>query len=307
MQIRKILQKIKSKAKMVGVDINSNSIRLVELSNFGSGYKVEKCMSVALAANASDSVIVAALKSIFAQLQLTKNVAIALPHSALFFHEIKIEQNLSERELEDFLQFNIEKYTNESASNINFDYQIIKSPKQINDDILVRLIVVRCEQIEKSIKLLQQADLYPKIIDVDSYAVERVVRKQLKEITELIAIINIENDAILIVIIDHEKIVYTNKEMANPETMQSVKQIIRQIKAKLQQPIEKIVLAGEKSDLVGLSEAISMEFNIRTVVIDPFLGMKLSSVVSKELKQIKFSAMLISCGLAMRVSDDSWY
>lgn len=314
MQIKKLLQHIKSKAKMVGVDVNSHSIRLVELSNFGSKYKVEKCMSISLSVNASDEVVVAELKNAFTQLQLTKNIAIALPHSAIYFQEIKIEQNLSEQELEDFLRFNIEKYTNESASNINFDYQIIKSPKQIDDGILVRLIAVRHEQVEKSMKLLQSADLYPKIIDVDSYAIERVVRKQFKEINELVAIINIDSDSVLIVIIDHEKIVYANKDMVNTQTMQSVDQIVIQVKARLlvafsvlHQSTEKIILSGEKAGLVGLSEAISIEFNVQTVIIDPFLGMKLSSAVSKELKQQKASSMLISCGLAMRVSDDIWY
>jgi type IV pilus assembly protein PilM len=252
-----------------------------------------------------DDLVITALKEMFAQTQIkTKNAAIALSHSAIIFKEIEIAPGLSNQEIENFLHFNVEKYTGESAKNISFDYQIIETKGKIDEHITLRLITVRRERVEKCIKLLQEVNLYPKIIDIDSYALERSIRQQFKATTGLMTIINIDAGAILIVIIDHEKIVYAHEDFTNRAEIQSVTQIITYLKEKLlHQPLEKIVLAGEKAALPGLKEAINTQFGIQTVIIDPFFGMQLSSSISQELVQKIAPMMAISCGLALRVTD----
>jgi type IV pilus assembly protein PilM len=306
MQIKKILQIIKPKAKsLIGIDINADSIRLVELSRFGSNYQVEACINIPLAASASDDLVSTTLKEVFAQTQIkTKNVAVALSHSAIIFKEIEIVPGLSNKEIEDFLQFNIEKYIGEPANNISFDYQIVETPRKSNEHITLRLITVRRERVEKCIKLLQASDLCPTVIDIDSYALERTIRRQFKATAGLVAIINIDAGAILIVVIDGEKMVYAHEDFTNRAEIQSVTQITTHLKSKLlRQPLEKIVLAGEKAALPGLKEAINAQFNVQTVIIDPFFGMRLSPSVSQESIQKIAPMMAISCGLALRVTD----
>jgi len=216
---------------------------------------------------------------------------------------------LSEEEIEAFLQFNIEKYIGESANSISFDYQIIETPIRIDECVMLRLITVRRERVEKCIKLLRAANLYPKIVDIDSCALERAVRRQFKDIVGLIAIINIDVEAILIVVIDAEKTVYAHEDFMHMEETQSVVQIIVQLKLKLQlvfaslhQRLEKIVLAGEKAMLSELRGVVNDQFNVQTVIADPFFGMKLSPTVTQNITP----AMLISCGLALRVADGNW-
>ena len=312
MQINKILQIIKPKPKsLLGIDINADSIRLVELSRFGSNYQVETCINMPLAASASNDFVITVLKEIFAQTQIkTKNAAIALSHSAIIFKEIEIAPGLSNKEIESFLHFNIEKYIGEPANNIGFDYQIIETRAKTYEHITLRLITVRRERVEKCIKLLLEANLYPKIIDIDSYALERAIRQQFEAIAELITIINIDAGAMLIVVLDCEKMVYAHENFTNQAEMQSVTQIVDQLKLKLpqvfadlHQPLEKIVLAGEKAALPGLKETINAQFNVQTVIIDPFFGMQLSPSVSQESVQKIAPMMAISCGLAMRVTD----
>lgn len=312
MQIKKTLQIIKPKAKsLLGIDINADSIRLVELSRFGSNYQVEACINIPLAASASDDLVSTTLKEIFAQTQIkTKNAAVALSHSAIIFKEIEIVPGLSNKEIEDFLQFNIEKYTGEPANNISFDYQIIETRAKTDEHITLQLITVRRERVEKCIKLLQTANLYPAIIDIDSYALERSIRQQFKAIAGLMAIINIDARATLIVVIDGEKMVYAHEDFTNQAEMQSVTQIVTQLKPKLplvfaalHQSLEKVILAGERAMLLGLKEAINTQFNVQTVIIDPFFGMQLSPSVSQELIQRIAPTMAISCGLALRVTD----
>jgi len=177
----------------------------------------------------------------------------------------------------------------------------------------IRLIAVRRERVEKCVRLLSAASFYPRIIDVDSYALERVVRRQLKEFLGLTAIINIDRSAILIVVIDSEKMVYAHEDVVDPKELESIAQIIVQLKLKLQlvfstlhQPLEQIILVGEKAVFTELGPAINNQFNIQTTTINPFFGMKLSTVVSKKVIQEIAPIMAISCGLALRVTDDNW-
>ncbi|EKE01667.1 MAG: type IV pilus biogenesis protein PilM [uncultured bacterium] len=315
MRIKKIFQSFKPKIKhLLGVDLSSNSIRLVELSGFGSGYQVEACINIALDTSASDDVVIEALKKTFEQkLIKTKNVAVALPHAAIVFKEIKIASGLTDKEIENFLQFNMEKYVGETAENISFDYQIIEMPIKNGGQMALQLVVARREHVEKLIKPLWAVNLSPRVVDVDSSALERAVRRQLKDIVGLVAIINIDNESILIVVIDRKKIIHTQKSPLREEEMQTLDQIMTRLKLKMQpvavalrQPLEKIVLAGEKALFPGLLEVINVQFNVPAMVADPFEGMKLSAAISQEEAQKIAPAMLISCGLALRLTDVNW-
>lgn len=177
--LKKSLQIIKPKTKnLLGIDVSTNAIRLVELSYVGSDYKVEACVHIPLNTPISDDLITATLKQAVEQARCkTKNVAIALAHSAIIFKEIKTASGLSDQEIEDFLQFNIEKYIDEPADSISFDYQLIEAPIKADEHMMLRLIAVRRERVEKCLKLLQEANLCPKIIDIDSYALERAARQ----------------------------------------------------------------------------------------------------------------------------------
>ena len=274
--------KLKTK-NLIGIDIRDNAIRLVELSYLKGNYTVENILR-------GD---IASLKDL-----KTKNVAIALPHSAIIFKEIELEQRLTDKEIEDFLQLNIEKYIGEPANNISFDYKIVN----MNDSIILQLITARRECVEKHIKLLQEANLYPKIIDIDSYALERAVRRQVNNISGLVAIINIDHETILIVVLDHEKIVHTYEDFISAEEMQSVDQVVAKLRLKLHEPLEKIILSGEGVAIPGLDITINIQFNVETTIIDPFFGMQVSEKIDQKIAP----AMLISSGLALRVSDDNW-
>lgn len=300
MQIKKIIQKLKPNTKrLLGIDIHTNLIRLVELSYSGlDNYQVEACVNIA--------------KNFELMRFKTKNAAIALAHSVSIFKEIKITASLTDEEIEDFLQFNMEKYIGESANNLSFDYHIIKQATNATTDeqTIVRLTAVRREHVEKQVKLLRMAGFCPKVVDVNSYALERVVRRQFKNISGLLAIINIDDSAILIVVIDQEKIVYVHEDVINADQAQTVAQIVMQLKLKMplvfaafHQPVEKIILAGEQSILSKLSEEVAVQFDLQTIIINPFVGMKLSSGVSQDLLRRIAPTMMISCGLALRVAD----
>ena len=299
--------------RLLGIDIRRNFARLVELSYCNYSYQLEACAHIELGEiDGSDEAIITAIKNTLKQNpSKTKDTAIALSHLAAIFKEVEVDANLSAEETIKFLRFNLAQQVSDSKTDISFDYQVIDSPTPTNSNTTLQVIAVRHERVGKLVALLQAANLKPKIIDVDVYALERAVRWQLKNIEGLVAIINIDYGNIFIVVIDSKKIVYVYEDFVGNESLGSIAQVVEQLDLKLQllhsvlsQPLGQIILAGEKAVLFGLDDAVNSQLNIHTMIANPFLGMQLSPAVSQELIQKIAPKMLISCGLALRVDDE---
>ena len=304
MLLKKILRSFKPKPqRLLGIDLNSHAIRLVELSFSQGNYQVETWANITLPLIEMNGT---KLSTIIQQSKTTTKIAaIALSHSEIIFKEIKVISGLSPKKLNTFLQFNMEKYIGTTADSVSFDYHLVQQVTTKEKHILLQLAAARRERIVQYLQLLQAANLSPKIIDVNSCALERIVRHQLKNIIGLVAIINIEIDSILIVVINHEKTIYTHEDCITA-TMQTTAQITEQLILKLQlvfaavtQPLNEIILAGAKATAAGLDITVSEQLKIPTTVLNPYLNMRWSTNITKTSD----AAMTISCGLALRVTD----
>ena len=90
---------------MLGIDIEGDSMRLVELRKISKGYCVEN-----YAIGTIDD-----LAKIKARI---KHAAIALPYSDVFSKVIQLDAGLDDDEIENYLLVNMEKYTGIAAQNI---------------------------------------------------------------------------------------------------------------------------------------------------------------------------------------------
>lgn len=316
MQIKKILQNFRPKEKaLLGVDLGAHFVRIVVLSYFDSYYTVEACISMQSDDAMSDNEIIAALKKISIQTQFTtKDAAIALPDSMIIVKSIKVESGLTAKEVKGFLQFNLAGHVGESTSQASFDYQIIARTIDKDKQQKLQLVAARQAHVDKYLAILRTANLRPKIVDIKSHALARAVRWQYRNIAGLIAVVNIDCDDVLIMMINQERISHHHESMISTARMQSLSQVLEYLKGKLQpllttsqQPIEKLILAGERATLSGLVEAINKHFNVSAIVFNPFMGMKFAPTISQEYVQKYAPAMLVSCGLALRATDATKY
>ena len=302
MLLKKILHGFRLKPqRLLGIDLNSHAVRLVELSFSQGNYQVETWANITLPPGEINGAMLSAILQ--KNRTTTKITAIALPHSAIIFKEIKVISGLSTKELNAFLQFNMGKYIGTTADNVSFDYRVVQQGVIKEKHILLQLAAARRDKIAQYLQLLKAANLSPKIIDVNSYALERIVRHQLRNIVGLIAIINIEIDSILIIVINHEKIIHAHEDSIIT-TMQTTAQITEQLILKLQlvftavtQPLNKIILAGAKAEELGIT--VNKQLKIPTTVLNPYLNMRRSN----NAVETSTAAMAISCGLALRVTD----
>ena len=298
---------------LLGIDIRQNFIRLVELSYRDSKYRVEACINLELAESGrSDKAVISAIKSILQQISpKTEEVAIALSHTVAVFKELQVTAGLSSKEIREILRFNFIEQLGETKGSFDFDYQVTEEVVTTDNLVKLQAVAVRHTCVEKWVKLLRVAKLFPKIIDVDIYALERAIRLQLGNIDDLTAVVNIDYGQVLIIVLDNKKILYVHEDIFDQENLISINQVLELFDAKLRlldsilpQPLTKLILGGERVTLPGLITAIDARFNLQAMLANPFLGMELSAAISQEdLLQLS-PLMLISCGLALRAKDD---
>ena len=296
--------------RLVGVDIRQNFIRLVGLSGGDFGYQIEMGVNLELQdAEISDEVIASAIKSTLRQASPKfKQAAVALSHTAIIFKEFQVPVELSRKEINKFLHFHFAECAKEySAGDLGFDCQVTEAG---NDSFRLQAVAVRRAHADKWVKLLLKAGLYSEILDIDIYAIERAIRLQLENVEGLAAVVNMDHGQVLIIVLDSKKIVYVHEDVFDIDAVVSIDKVLelfdtklRLIYSALSQPIEVVVLGGEKALLPGLVDAVSDRFDLRVVLANPFMGMKVANTVSQGNIFQLAPLMLISCGLALRVRD----
>lgn len=301
-----MLKKIFANKRLLGIDVSTNSVRLLELNKVPSGLQIVACAEAAIEGDFDNPINIAnAIKTAFATTKsTTTNAAIALSHSATISKNILLQSQLTDDELPEFLNYNIEKYLGSPPHSVGFDFQVIK-PLQI------KITATRKERIDKCINILRLANLRPKIIDIDSLALARAVCHQQKDNNNPIAIANLDYGTILFCIIHHYQLLYAHKNSIDEFNLQTPTQITEAITRSLQDSLattpqapQQLIISGTKTIGLNLIDNISAVTGLPTQLANPFLNMTFNKSINAEKWSKLAPAMMLCCGLALRRFED---
>lgn len=178
---------------MFGLDISSSAVKIVELSANGKdGYRVERYAIEVLPKDAVSDGNIANLDGVVDSVKRawkrmgtsTKNVAMALPGSAVITKKIIVPAGLREDELEAQVESEANQYIPFSIDEVNLDYQIIGPAPAVPDEIEVLIAASKKERVEDRVAVADAAGLKAVIIDVESFATLsafELIEKQLPE------------------------------------------------------------------------------------------------------------------------------
>ena len=184
------------KAKMpplIGVDISSSSIKMVEISEPGKGlYRVER---YAIEPLPKDSVVEGninnldavsdALKRCHKRLgSNVKNLALALPNAAVISKKIMVPAGQTEDELELQVETEANQYIPFALEEVNLDFQVIGPAPNSPDDVEVLIAASRKDKIEDRVAAAAAADLKAVVMDIDSFAAQaafELIERQLPD------------------------------------------------------------------------------------------------------------------------------
>ncbi|MBP6006818.1 MAG: pilus assembly protein PilM [Rhodoferax sp.] len=166
-------------APMLGLDVSSSSVKLVELGQDKSGKLVlESCAIVPLErgwitdgnVEKFDEVADALRRLVKRSGTKTKSVAMALPPSAVITKKIVLPGGLSDYELEQQVESEANQYIPFPLDEVSLDFCILGPSTNASGDVEVLIAASRREKVQDIQGLAEAAGLKPIIVDVESYA-----------------------------------------------------------------------------------------------------------------------------------------
>ncbi len=164
---------------LLGLDISSSSVKLVELGQAGNGeYVVERFASEAFEKGwiadgqieKFDEVANAVRRVVVKSGTKTKNVAMAMPQSAVITKKIMLPAGLRDEELEIQVESEANQYIPFSLDEVSLDFCVVgPSPTSVGD-VEVLIAASRKDRVQDRQGLAEAAGLKPMILDIESHA-----------------------------------------------------------------------------------------------------------------------------------------
>lgn len=213
----------KHNASLVGLDISSTSVKLLELSIQDGRYRVESYGVEPLPTNAVVEKNIADTEGVGDAIERlvkrarprTRAAAAAVTGSAVITKVIDMEPDLTDDERETQIRLDADQYIPYPLSEVNLDFEVI-GPSAVPNRVSVLLAASRSENIEQRVDTLEIGGLTAKVMDIEAYAMERafsLIIDTLPSSPEIVAIIDIGHTMTTLNVLRDEKIIYTREAM----------------------------------------------------------------------------------------------
>ncbi len=240
---------------VLGLDISSTTVKLLELSYSGDRYRVE---SYAVSSLPQDAVIeknvndvdgvANAIRSVVAQSRTKlKTAAAAVAGSSVITKIIDMPEGLSEDELETQLTLEADQYIPYPLEEVAIDFEIQGPSPERDNQVEVLLAACRRETIDARVEAIEGADLTSRIMDVEAYAMERafsLVRHQLAlDEDSTVAVVDIGATMTTLSVLNNGQTIYTREQLFGG------KQLTDEIMRRYGLPLEEAGLAKKQGGL----------------------------------------------------------
>ncbi|GAM07845.1 competence protein A [Geobacter sp. OR-1] len=169
------------KKEILGIDIGSSSVKLVQLKQQKNGYILVNLGLLPLPTEAivdnslmDSSSIVEGVKNLIKSLNIKdKEIACSVSGNSVIIRKILLP-SMSPEELEDQIQWEAEQYIPFDINDVNIDFQLLSQDDNDVSKMNVLLVASKKDVINDYITVFNEAGLKLVVMDVDSFAVQNV-------------------------------------------------------------------------------------------------------------------------------------
>ena len=254
---------------LIGLDITTSSVKLIELSMSGGQYRVESYAAEATPPNSiNEKAIVDATavgdaikRAVKRSGARAKEVAVAISGDAAITKVIQMPKTLSEAELEGQVEMQADQYIPFPMEEVSFDFEVIGPSEKDPDMLDVLLVATRTENVEQRISACTAAGLTPRIVDVEAFALEnacKLLTHQMPDggLDRVIAVVDFGASSTTFSVLRDLKVIYTRDFAFGGQ--QLTEEIMRTYGLSMEE-------AGRAKKEGGLPS------NYQTEVLDPFI------------------------------------
>ncbi len=210
---------------MLGLDISSTTVKLLELSKSGGRYRVESYAVASLPPNAvvekniNDPEGVAdSIRQVVNQSRTRqKNAAVAVAGSAVITKTITMDAGLNDDQMEAQILTEADQYIPYPLDEVAIDFEVQGASP--DDDALVEVLLAACrkENVDSRVDALELADLTPAVVDVEAYDMERafelVAESEGISLEDTVAIVDIGATMTTLSVLAQGRTIYTREQL----------------------------------------------------------------------------------------------
>ncbi len=215
----------KKSKNLLGIDISSSSIKLLELSKQGDKYRVERYATRPLPPGAVVEKNIANVEAVGEEIEKlatlvktkTTGAAVAVSGSSVIAKTIELNASLTDLEMENQIIVEADQYIPYSLDEVAIDFER-QLPSRKNEG-MVEVLLAACkrENVELRVDALQVAGYEAMVVDIEAYAMERAF-KLLSEQMDLspegiVAIMDIGATMTTIYILKNGNSIYTREQV----------------------------------------------------------------------------------------------
>ena len=170
----------KTQTPLIGIDISSTAVKLLQLARTGDRYRVEHYAVEPLPPNAVveknlvqvEAVGEAIRRAVARSGSRLKNAAAAVSGSSVITKLINMPASLSEEDLESQIELEAVNYIPYPVEEVNLDFEVLGPVAGNGEMVQVLLAASRSENVEMRASALGLGGLTAKVIDVEAFAIE---------------------------------------------------------------------------------------------------------------------------------------
>ena len=265
---------------LIGVDISSTSVKVLELSVKNNRYWVESYALVPLSEGSvveknilnPEAVGDALERAVnLANVQSTE-VALAVPTSMVITKIIEMDADMNDDEREIQIRDDAEQYIPFPLDEASLDFEVLPDRLANPNRVNVLLVATRIENVEARSEALELGGLTPKIADVESFAIEnafKVFSDTLPMGVNTVGILDIGHTMTTLSVMQNNKVIYTREQVFGG------KQLTQEIQ-------NRYGLSFEEAGRAKKSRTLPDDYDIE--VLDPFL----EAVVQQAARSLQF-------------------
>ncbi len=211
---------------LLGIDISSSSVKLLELSKSGEKYRVESYAVEPLPENSvvekniNDAELVGeVVKKVLAKSRTnTKLAAVAVAGSAVITKTIQMGAGLSDQDLENQITVEADQYIPYPLDEVSIDFEVLGESETGADQVDVLLAACRKENVELREDALEIGGLTARVVDIEAYSIERafgLIDAQVDSDSEgqTIAIVDVGSTMTTLSVLVDSKTIYTREQL----------------------------------------------------------------------------------------------
>jgi len=210
---------------LIGVDISSTAVKLLQLSEVGGRYRVEHYAVEPLPPNAVveknivevEAVGEAIKRALARSGAKTKYAVAAVAGSAVITKVIPMTADLSDDDLEGQIQAEANQYIPYPLEEVSLDFEVLGPVKDNPEMMNVLLAASRTENVDVRVAALDIGGIVAKVVDVEAFAMEnafRLVADQLsvpKDAT--VAVVDIGATMTTLIVLKNQRTIYTREQV----------------------------------------------------------------------------------------------